>query len=63
VQPIFQQGTFTPATLELDSVTFSTREGLNVDFSANQGGFELLEPDSATSTPAQFRPSATHVPE
>ena len=48
IQPNVGSGVFTPATLELDSVTLSTAEGLNVDFSTRPGGFELVDPESAT---------------
>jgi hypothetical protein len=48
IQPYAGTGLFTPATLELDSVTFSTAPDLNVEFSTGPGGFELLDPESAT---------------
>lgn len=53
IQPNAGSGLFTPATLELDSVTFSTAPDLNVDFSTGPGEFELVDPESG---------SVSHVP-
>jgi hypothetical protein len=50
VSPLGQFGTFTPATVELDALTFAPGENLNVEFSSDVGGFELVDPESATVT-------------
>lgn len=50
ITPFSQSGLFTPATVELDSVTFTGQPSLDGDFSSDQGGFELLDPDTATVT-------------
>ena len=41
-------GVFTPATLELDSVSFSSAPALNVDFATDPGDFELVDPESGS---------------
>jgi hypothetical protein len=52
IQPLAQSGVFSPATVELDAVTFSAPQNSNVDFSTDAGGFELVDPESATVTHA-----------
>jgi len=48
IQPLSPSGVFTPATVELDAVTFSAPQDLSADFSADQAGFELVDPEAAT---------------
>ena len=50
VHPFGQSGVFTPATVELDAVTFSPQQNLRLEFSADQGGFELVDPESGSVT-------------
>ncbi|MEO8179082.1 MAG: hypothetical protein ABI895_09640 [Deltaproteobacteria bacterium] len=50
VTPLGQFGVFTPATLELDALTFAPQENLNVGFSTDPGGFELVDPESGTAS-------------
>lgn len=53
VTPADSSGVLTPAIFEIDALTFSTPDGLNLDFSVDEAGFELVDEDAAT---------ATHVP-
>jgi hypothetical protein len=50
IAPSAASGVFTPATVELDSFTFSDVPALNVDFSTNVGGFALVDSVDATAT-------------
>lgn len=50
ITPQAGSGIFTPATVELDGLTFSNEPELDVDFSVDAGGFELVAPESATVT-------------
>jgi hypothetical protein len=50
VIPLSQFGLFTPGTVELDAVTSSPQQSLDVRFSSDQGGFELFDPESASVT-------------
>ncbi|MEY2930572.1 MAG: hypothetical protein RL033_1321 [Pseudomonadota bacterium] len=50
VSPADSSGVLTPAIVEIDGLTFSTPDGLNLDFSADGAGFELVDEDAATVT-------------
>jgi hypothetical protein len=48
-------GVFSPLTIEIDSVTFSDHPELNATFSADDGGFQLVEVDGATTAGASLQ--------